>query len=59
MKYVLAPKLSEMTGYSVDAIRGKRTCGVWLQNIHWVKTPDGRLAFNVNAIYRWMEGKTT
>jgi len=58
MKYVLASKLSELTGYTVDAIRGKRTYGVWLENIHWVKAPDGRLLFNIDAIYRWMEGKT-
>lgn len=56
---VLASKLSELTGYSIDAIRGKRTCGVWLQDIHWFKAPDGHLTFNVDAIYRWMEGKTT
>lgn len=58
MKYVLTPKLSELTGYSIDAIRGKCICGVWLQGIHWFKAPDGRVTFNVDAVYRWMKGKT-
>jgi len=59
MKYVLATKLSELTGLTVDAIRGKRISGYWLENIHWVKAPDGRLLFNIDAINRWFEGKAT
>jgi len=59
MKYVLATKLAEMTGYTVDAIRGKRTYGIWFEKIHWIKAPDGRLLFNVQSIERWMESQTS
>jgi len=57
MKYVTIKKLAELTGYSEDAIRAKRKRGIWLFGIHWRKSPDGRLQFNIEAIEQWIEGK--
>jgi hypothetical protein len=57
IKWVLINKVSESIGYSDDAIRAKRSKGVWLENIHWRKAPDGRLVFNLEAIQKWMESK--
>lgn len=57
MKWVLINKIEELIGYTDDAIRAKIKRGVWLQNIHWRKAPDGRLFFNIEAIQKWIEGK--
>lgn len=55
MKWVLINKVIELIGYTDDAIRAKIKRGVWLQNIHWRKAPDGRLVFNIEAIQKWIE----
>jgi len=55
MKWVLINKVIELIGYTDDAIRAKIKRGVWLQNIHWKKAPDGRLVFNIEAIQKWIE----
>jgi hypothetical protein len=57
MKWVLINKVSELIGYTDDAIRAKIKKGVWLSGIHWRKAPDGRLMFNLEAIQKWIEGK--
>lgn len=56
MKYVTIKKLAELTGYSEDAIRAKIKKGQWRQGEHWLKSPDGRIHFDVAAIERWIEG---
>lgn len=55
MKWVLINKVVELIGYTDDAIRAKIKRGVWLQNTHWKKAPDGRLFFNLEAIQKWVE----
>ena len=57
MKWVLIKRLSELIGYTDDAIRSKIKKGVWQCGVHWTKAPDGRILFNVEAIHRWIEGK--
>jgi hypothetical protein len=57
MKWVLIAKIQELIGYTDDAVRAKIKRGVWLKGIHWTIAPDGRLAFNVEAIQKWIEGK--
>lgn len=57
MKWVLINKISELIGYSDDAIRAKIAKGVWIKSVHWRKAPDGRLVFNMEAIQKWMESK--
>ncbi|MFV1921307.1 MAG: excisionase [Methylotenera sp.] len=57
MRWVLIDKVKELIGYTDDAIRAKIKKGVWLKGTHWEKAPDGRLLFNIEAIYRWIEGK--
>jgi hypothetical protein len=57
MKWVLIIKVTELIGYTDDAIRAKINRGVWLSGIHWRKAPDGRLMFNLEAIQKWIEHK--
>ncbi len=56
MKYATTNKLSEMTGYSKKAITRKRENGIWIRNVHWIKSPDGRLQFIIPAIELWIQG---
>jgi hypothetical protein len=55
MKWVLINKLTELIGYTDDAIRSKIKKGVWLCNTHWRKAPDGRIHFNIEEIQKWIE----
>lgn len=57
IKWVLIEKVIELIGYTDDAIRAKTKRGIWIKGIHWTKAPDGRLLFNMEAIYKWIEGK--
>ncbi|MDP1678581.1 MAG: excisionase [Candidatus Nitrotoga sp.] len=57
MKWVLIKKVVELVGYTEDAIRAKIKKGVWLCGIHWVKAPDGRILFNIEAIQLWIVSK--
>ena len=54
---VTTEKLSEMTGYTKEAIRMKVKKGVWIKQQHYLKAPDGRLIFIVEMIYQWMKGE--
>ena len=54
---VTTNKLSEMTGYSKEAIRMKVKKGVWIKQQHYLKAPDGKLIFIVEMIYQWMRGE--
>ena len=57
MKWVLIKVLSRETGLSQDAIRSKKKNGVWREFVHWRKAPDGRIWFDLEAIYKWVENK--
>jgi hypothetical protein len=55
--WVLIRKLSELVGYSDDAVRAKIKKGVWREGLHWRKAPDGRIFLSMLAIKQWIEGK--
>ncbi len=55
--WVLLKRLTELVGYTPNAVYAKIKKGIWRQDVHWIKAPDGHLAFNLEAIYRWIEGK--
>ena len=57
VKYVTVNKLSEMTGYTKDAIRAKIKKGQWIRGKHWFKSPDGRVQLKPTAIEQWIEGR--
>ena len=54
-KWITIKKLSELSGYTQDAIRAKMKKGVWLAGLHWKKAPDGRILFNKQEIEKWVE----
>lgn len=55
--WVVISKLTELTGYSDDAIRAKKKRGDWAEGRHWRKAPDNRVIFHVPSIQAWMEGR--
>ena len=55
MKWVLIYKVTEIIGYTDDAIRAKIKNGVWLKGVHWKKALDGRILCNLEAIQKWIE----
>lgn len=58
LQYITINLLSDISGYSPEAIRQKRKNGIWLEGTHWKKAPDGRILFNHLKIVEWIEGKT-
>lgn len=56
-KWVLIKKFTEVVGYSEDAVRAKIKKGVWLEQKHWIKAPDGRVLLNPQAINDWIEDR--
>lgn len=58
-KYVLLKKHAENTGYSVKALNQKidAPVPVWIEGIHWRKSPDGKRQINTEEYERWVEGQ--
>lgn len=55
-RWVLIDVVVEQTGYSKNAIYAKKKGSVWTRGRFWVEAPDGRIAFNLSHIQRWMSG---
>ena len=54
--WITIRKLSDLSGYSEDAIRAKIKKGVWLLGQHCIKAPDGRILFNPQKYNEWAQG---
>lgn len=57
MKWITIQKLSEMTGYTVGALRRKMERGQFIENVHYRHAPDGRIHFNLEAYEQWVLGE--
>jgi hypothetical protein len=57
IKYALIPLFASVTGYSVKACQRKIEDGVWIQGVHYRKSPDGRIHIDMNAYYAWVSGE--
>lgn len=53
---VTIKKFAELTGLTEEAIRQYMKKGQWLENIHWVKAPNGRIFIKTKAAYLWIQG---
>ncbi len=54
---VTTKKFSELTGYSLEAIKGKINNGVWIEGMIWHKAPDGRRMLDMEAYDKWARGE--
>jgi hypothetical protein len=57
MRYVLICKAAEQSGYSAKAIEMKISEGVWCENVHYRRAPDGHIIIDLEAVERWMLGE--
>lgn len=55
-RWVLIDVVVEFTGYTKEAVYAKKKRSVWTKGRFWTETPDGRIAFNLSLIQRWMSG---
>ena len=55
-RWVLIEVVIDQTGYTKNAIYAKKKGAVWTRGRFWVEAPDGRIAFNLSHIQRWMSG---
>jgi len=55
MKYVTIAKLASLTGYTEKAIRRKIEEGIFLESIHYLKAPDGRIHFDLEQYEKWLK----
>lgn len=56
IRHITVEKLSELTGYTPDAIRSKIKRGDWLEGHVWIKAPDGRILIDVEGYEQWATG---
>lgn len=56
LRYVLLVEWCALVGITEKAMRRKVEEGMWVQGIHYRKSPDGRLWCDVVAMDRWIEG---
>lgn len=57
-KYVTVKKLSEQCGYTEKAIRRKIEEGIFIQGIHYLKAPDGRIHFDLVQYEKWLKNES-
>ncbi len=55
ISWVTKRKLAEITGYTEAAISTKVRDGVWREGVIFVKSPDGRLQFNLEEYSNWVQ----
>ncbi len=54
LKIVTAKKLAEISGYSEGALRKKIHDQVFTEGIHFYKSPDGRIHFDLQEYEKWV-----
>lgn len=52
-------KMAFESGYTEDALRSKIARGEFAEGIHYIKAPDGRIHFIVEAYLKWVESSHT
>ena len=57
MRYVLISKAAELSGYTAKAIEMKISEGVWCENVHYRRAPDGHIVIDLQAFERWILGE--
>lgn len=57
MNWITIQKLSELSGYTVPALRMKMERGVFIEGVHYKRAPDGRIHFNIKAYEAWVNGE--
>jgi hypothetical protein len=56
-KFVTVPAFALIAGYTQKAVYRKIEDGVWRQDVHYVRAPDGRLLISLDGYESWAVGK--
>lgn len=59
LPFITIQKLAAETGYSENALRAKIQRGEFAEGIHFIRSPDNRIQFNVEAYLKWVESVRT
>lgn len=54
---ITVPRFCALTGYTTDAVDRKRADGVWLEDVVWIKAPDGRILISIRGYEQWAAGQ--
>lgn len=54
IRWVTINRLSEITGYTIGALKQKVYQGIFVQGIHYRKSPDGRIHFDLKRYEEWV-----
>lgn len=54
-RYVTIALAASAYGWSEKAIRRRMERGVWIENVHWRKAPDGGIVIDIKAVDKWLE----
>ncbi len=57
LDWITIKRFCELTGYSDDAVRAKKSQGVWREGIVWTEAPDGRVLISQSGYDAWVEGQ--
>jgi len=59
MHWKTIDKTSQETGMSKESLRALKKKGKLREKLHWVKSPNGRIFFNLPALEKWIIGANT
>lgn len=54
VRYVTIRRFCDLTGYTENAVNSKIKRGDWLQDVVWMKAPDGRRLIDLNGYEAWV-----
>lgn len=55
MRYVTLKRIAELTGYTEGALHKKIHDGVLSEGVHYFKSPDGRIHFDIQEYEKWVK----
>ncbi|TXI97064.1 MAG: excisionase [Neisseriales bacterium] len=55
VKWIKISLFAECTNYTIDAIKAKRSKGIWKEGVITKRAPDGCVLINIEAYNKWVE----
>ncbi len=55
VKWIKISLFAEYTQYTIEAIKAKRSRGIWKDGVITRKAPDGCILINIDAYHEWVE----
>lgn len=55
MRYITLKRIAELTGYTEGALHKKIHDGVLVEGVHYYRSPDGRIHFDIKEYEKWVK----